>query len=563
TWQVGDQPARSESYTYHSTDGSLKRMVTGMGETIQYTYDALKRPSAQTGSKITRKFTYVDLSSTRTTAQIKDLTYDYGGTQNARSYHYTYDGNGNLSGIQINGTETASYVYDSSGQLTEENLPEQGLRYEYTYDAFGNITQVEAWEEDESTPFLSRTYTYGNSQWLDQLTGWDNHTISYDEAGNPLNWYSGEKDWSLSWEGKTLAGASSASGDTITFSYDMDGQRSRKVVNGVTHQYLMQGTNVVYDACNGHCLEFIYDNVGQPYGFYYDGTPYYYVINQQGDVEKILNSQGSELVTYIYNAWGKPISIQDTSPNQIGSINPIRYRGYYYDSETGLYYVSSRYYDPEIGRFISPDTIDVLTATPMGLTDKNLYAYCDNNPVVRVDCGGDFWETTFDVISLGASIVEVCVTPTDPWAWASLVGDAVDLIPFVTGVGEATRAVKTTIKVVDNTSDVVTSAKTIYRTADAASDIRKATGSYEILYKSGYNYIGKGGFKRAITSAMEKVAMYGDEVSSIMWKSAPNSRAAFIDEYLMQKRFGGVQSNKKSLLTYNKIWSPGRRYYGD
>ena len=118
----------------------------------------------------------------------------------------------------------------------------------------------------ESTPFLSRTYTYGNSQWLDQLTGWDNHTISYDEAGNPLNWYSGEKDWSLSWEGKTLVGASSASGDTITFSYDMDGQRSRKVVNGVTHQYLMQGTKVVYDACNGHCLEFIYDNVGQPYG---------------------------------------------------------------------------------------------------------------------------------------------------------------------------------------------------------------------------------------------------------------------------------------------------------
>ncbi len=73
-------------------------------------------------------------------------------------------------------------------------------------------------------------------------------------------------------------------------------------------------------------------------------------------------------------------------------------RLHYYDAETGFYYVSSRYYDPEVGRFISSDTTDVLTATLNALTDKNLYAYCDNNPVVRVDRGGDFWETIFDVI---------------------------------------------------------------------------------------------------------------------------------------------------------------------
>ena len=179
------------------------------------------------------------------------------------------------------------------------------------------------------------------------------------------------------------------------------------------------------------------------------------------------------------------------------------------------------------------------------------------------DHGGAFWDTIFDVISLGASIVEVCVNPTDPWAWAGLAGDAVDLIPFVTGVGEATRTVKTTVKVVDKASDVVDTAKTIYKAADTTSDIRKATGSYEILFKSGKNYIGKGGFNRAITSATKKAAKYNDEVTSIMWKSAPNSRAAFIDEYLMQKRFGGVLSSNRELLTYNKIWSPGRRYFGD
>ncbi len=266
---------------------------------------------------------------------------------------------------------------------------------------------------------------------------------------------------------------------------------------------------------------------------------------------------------FTYDAWGKPTGMTGTKATTIGTLNPFWYRGYVYDTETGFYYVSSRYYDPEIGRFISPVTTDVLTATPMGMTDKNLYAYCDNNPVVRVDRDGQFWDTVFDVISLGTSIVEVSVNPTDPWAWAGLAGDAIDLIPFVTDVGEVTRTVKTTVKVVDKATDVVDTAKTIYKTADAASDIRKATGSYEILYKSGNNYIGKGGFNRAITSATRNATKYGDEVTSIVWKSAPNSRSAFIDEYLMQKRFGGVRNSYRDLLTYNKIWSPGRRCFGD
>ena len=166
-------------------------------------------------------------------------------------------------------------------------------------------------------------------------------------------------------------------------------------------------------------------------------------------------------------------------------------RGYVFDEETGFYYVSSRYYDPEIGRFISPDTTDVLTATPMGLTDKNLYAYCDNNPVVRVDHGGQFWETVFDVISLGASIVEVCINPTDPWAWAGLAGDAIDLIPFVTGVGEVTRAVKTIDKVTDTVQiakavDFTDDAADIVKTLDRSSGFTKSTASAGRRIHAGY-----------------------------------------------------------------------------
>ena len=90
--------------------------------------------------------------------------------------------------------------------------------------------------------------------------------------------------------------------------------------------------------------------------------------------------------------------------------NPFRYRGYYQDSETGFYYCGNRYYDPAIGRFISADSTNTLMNTPMAYTDKNLYAYCDNNPVMRVDNGGEFWDTVFDVVSLCFSVVDVIKT---------------------------------------------------------------------------------------------------------------------------------------------------------
>ena len=92
-------------------------------------------------------------------------------------------------------------------------------------------------------------------------------------------------------------------------------------------------------------------------------------------------------------------------------------------AETGFYATGTRYYDPEISRFINADTTDVLAVSPMALTDKNLYAYCDNNPVVRIDVAGNVWETVFDIASLALSLGEVVTRPTDPWAWAGLVGD--------------------------------------------------------------------------------------------------------------------------------------------
>ena len=105
----------------------------------------------------------------------------------------------------------------------------------------------------------------------------------------------------------------------------------------------------------------------------YNGTAYAYVKSLQGDIVAILDEDGNTVVSYGYDAWGAPLWCTGELAETLGKVQPFRYRGYVFDEETGFYYVSSRYYDPEIGRFISPDTTDVLTATPMGLTDKNLY----------------------------------------------------------------------------------------------------------------------------------------------------------------------------------------------
>lgn len=134
-------------------------------------------------------------------------------------------------------------------------------------------------------------------------------------------------------------------------------------------------------------------------------------------------------------------------------------------AETGLYYLQSRYYNPEWGRFINADAFP---STGQSFTGNNMFAYCGNNPVTRKDIDGYAWETIFDVLSLGASIMEVAFNPADPFAWLGLAGDAVDLIPFITGVGETIRALKTASKVadaVDNTYDAI----------DTYRDLKKVT----------------------------------------------------------------------------------------
>ena len=171
------------------------------------------------------------------------------------------------------------------------------------------------------------------------------------------------------------------------FTYDADGMRVRRTYGNTVYRYTYNGgllTQMTVDigvtTSVEYTLFFTYDASGKPVSVTFNGTTYYYVTNLQGDVVAILNSSGATVVTYTYDVWGKLLSTTDTTDENLGYHNPLRYRGYVYDNETGLYYLQSRYYNPEIGRFISADG---LVSTGQGLLGYNMFAHCNNSPINR------------------------------------------------------------------------------------------------------------------------------------------------------------------------------------
>ena len=258
---------------------------------------------------------------------------------------------------------------------------------------------------DGVTALNTSGYCYDNS-WSDELTfynpGYDpesediydnGYDIIYDEIGNPLS-YMG---YTLTWQNGRQLASLSGNGTTASYTYDVDGLRTSKTVNGVKHEYYYVGSRLQYEKYGTTELWFFYDADGTPSGIRYKNgdsiNDYYFVCNWRGDVTEIYDSTGALASSYSYDAWGEVVSVTDvsgaaiTSSTHIANVNPIRYRGYYYDTETSLYYLKSRYYDPQVKRFVSEDTV---VATNDNINASNVFLYCLNNPVIYDDQSGCF-----------------------------------------------------------------------------------------------------------------------------------------------------------------------------
>ena len=315
-------------------------------------------------------------------------------TINGEKYEYKYDAHSNITDVTKDGVLQYHYGYDMMNQLVSVDDKLNGKVYNYTYDAGGNLISETVTDSNGTT---SNAYEYNNSNWGDVLTSYNGQNITYDEIGNPLTYRDG---MSMTWKnGRQLA--TFTNGDTsISYGYDSDSVRTTKTVNGVKYTYAYLNGQLLYETRGDAKFYYSYDSNGILYNVRYTLTDggteysYYYTHNSRGDIVGIYNGAGELRAHYEYDAWGNVISITDnngnaiTNPNHIGNLNPFRYRGYYQDTETGLYYLMSRYYDAVTHRFINADGY---FQSGTAILDGNTFTYCANNPIYSSDPTGAFW----------------------------------------------------------------------------------------------------------------------------------------------------------------------------
>ena len=456
--------------------------------------------------KLTSTYEYVDggYGTNSTIPLVKKIA------QNGISFEYEYDTRGNITS-EKRGSLTTTYQYDALGQLIRVNDPHENATWMYNYDRGGNITSKVKYAYTTGTvgtAVETIPYVYGDSNWKDKLTSYNGQTITYDAIGNPTN----DGTWTYTWQAGRQLKQMSAEGTSVSFKYDHNGMRVQKVVEQswypetthyTYHGKLLTHMTVDYtdfdEVAHQDKLHFFYDEQNRPAKVEFNGTMYTYLHNMQGDIVGLLDSAGILMVEYKYDAWGKPLATTGSLAVTLGNRNPFRYRGYVFDEESRLYWAKNRYYNSELTRFIIADTIEAIQASVGTIANRNHFVYCDNNSVHRKDTNGAFWDTVFDIVSLAVSVCEVVANPADPWAWAGLAGDVIDLVPFVSGVGEMTRAVKAadkvgdTIKVqraVDLTDDALGVAKTLDRSTGFTKSTRRAGRKIHRGYK--VEYAGKG-----------------------------------------------------------------------
>ena len=407
---------RTDTYAYSYDDDHRPTNTTYGSVSESITYDGYSRVTGKTvqnsgNTVLSTSYAYRDIDAQYTTTQVSSLTNTFGG--NTLSHSYTYDANGN---ILSDGTTT--YAYDSLNQLVWEYNTAAGKAWNYAYDLGGNIlskTEYDYADGQTSNP-VTVSYTYGDAAWRDLLTAYNGEAITYDGIGNPTSY----RGWGMSWQGGRQLASMQKDGTALSFSYNDAGLRTEKTVNGSTRRYIWNSAQLMADVGANDAFYFHYSSSGELIGYTYKTaeaeTECILVKNQQGDVERVISTDGTILASYTYDAWGNVL----TSEGTLAATNPIRYRGYYFDTETSLYYLQSRYYDPAVGRFVNGDSLLNGKAGTIGF---NLFSYCGNNPLKHVDPSGYFFSDILSFLDTVLAEAQNTVSSLTP-AYAGCAGVA-------------------------------------------------------------------------------------------------------------------------------------------
>ena len=363
------------------TDKEGKSFVSNDGVTNETSTDDFGRVSTVTTKQnksdtvFTKQYSYYHGSeSNATTNMVGGISYKL-SSDKVLDYSYNYTDTGNVENVYENGKKVAVYTYDELNQLVWYADTRTGRYIRIVYDNYGNIQRMESYSLGTNWAPVklleTRTYSYSDANWKDKLTEFDGDSITYDKNGNPLTY---RDDMTFEWENGRILKKINTSDKAVQMSYDSNGMRTQKSVDGVKTNYYYDSSNNLFALTQGSdTLFFYYDNSGEVMSVSCNGTMYYYIKDLQGDITEIVDKDGKAVAEYAYDAWGNMLT-ENNGTLAVGKLNPFRYRSYVYDEETGLYYLQSRYYDPFTGRFVNADTN--LNTSALGL---NVYAYCYNN----------------------------------------------------------------------------------------------------------------------------------------------------------------------------------------
>ena len=389
--------AVSNYYVSASTLNNLSNEINGINKINEYNeLDMLRYSKVYSGSKqiLSNYYSYKTNSKYQNALSsiIEEESKFYGSSHYIRSYKT--DSLGNVTNVSDSVFGSHAYTYNSRGFLIKED------NTSYTYDDNGNMITSG-----------NSTYKYDNLNRLISING-DSIFYSFTTPGNPRLF----KDTEYKFEGRRLVGISEDLGvdeqQTVDYTYNSNGLIIKKVLGywydddrdseEYTTKYYYDGEKLITEIGPRNRLDFLYDENGILYGLIKDSSrKYFYIRDFMSNILGLVDDSGNIVVKYKYDAYGNRISITDTSGCDLGNINPFRYKGYYYDDDVEMYYCKSRFYVPLWHRWLNSDSINYLE--PKNITSLNLFAYCNNNPVMYVDPTGRFTILGL-LISVGLSL---------------------------------------------------------------------------------------------------------------------------------------------------------------